>query len=121
MFPVIRPSGLAGGVADDEPAAAQWALEEKYGVPEASVPGVGNAAEVDVLQVRVLRPCRRVTLDDFAGHANVCGDVGADAGVGGGEGDDVAPSVCDSCGEVGGGVRCLVFLGQWWKEYCFER
>ena len=18
-------------------------------------------------------------------------------------------------------VRCLVFLGQWWKEYCFER
>ena len=19
------------------------------------------------------------------------------------------------------GVRCLVFLGQWWKEYCFER
>ena len=19
------------------------------------------------------------------------------------------------------GLRCLVFLGQWWKEYCFER
>ena len=20
-----------------------------------------------------------------------------------------------------GALRCLVFLGQWWKEYCFER
>ena len=22
---------------------------------------------------------------------------------------------------VGAELRCLVFLGQWWKEYCFER
>ena len=24
-------------------------------------------------------------------------------------------------GDGSGVVRCLVFLGQWWKEYCFER
>ena len=40
---------LPSGVADDEPAAAQGAFEEKYGVPEVGVPGVGDAVEVDVL------------------------------------------------------------------------
>ena len=24
-------------------------------------------------------------------------------------------------GGARGGLRCLVFLGQWWKECCFER
>ena len=83
---------LASGVADDEPAAAQGAFEEEYGVPEVGVPGVGDAVEVDVFQVLILRPYCRVTFNDFAGHANVGGDVGADVGVGGGEGDDVAPA-----------------------------
>ena len=33
---------------------------------------------------------------------------------------DVATKV-DALTEEARKVRCLVFLGQWWKEYCFER
>ena len=57
-----------------------------------------------------------------------CDDVGGfggDLGLGGdgvpGDGDLHALQRLERVDDALDGLRCLVFLGQWWKEYCFER
>ena len=83
----------------------------------------GQAPRADALDESTqhqdgLGPARGGPLPQLGGDLLAVGGEPAADGAGGGSGN-VKGGTTGQLAEFL--VRCLVFLGQWWKEYCFER